>query len=686
MENVNEKDLHNDEAGTENQQPETVNESATISPLQQAETVAESASTEPPVEPNLEVIPEIVAEIQPSAPEAEPAPVLSEPESLPTLEHEELLPVAEEHHEEIEHEPLENFGELNKAQLAARMEELADAPDFNAVKNKVNAVRDAFNHIVSEERAAALSKFLEDGGLKEEFDYRADAHEDKFNEAYKKFNKRRSEFILSQEKIRHTNLKTKQDILAKMKSIIQNEEDMSKAFNEFHDLQAQWRSIGPVPPQNINDLWMTYRLYIERFYDYIKINRELQDLDQKKNLEMKLQLCEQAEELILESSLNKAMQEANQLQIKWKDIGVVPRDKRTEVWTRFKAAVDKVFERKKEFLDELKGKHSVNLEAKNALIAKAEELINQPMDKHSKWQETMKAVLELQQEWRKIGPTDKQTNDEVWKKFKTVSDQFFKNKDDFYQKKKQEYAANMQAKTELCIAAEALKDSHDWKNTGTELIRLQQEWKKVGAVGSSEKNDRIWNRFRAACDNFFQTKKAHFADQDQAQEVNLVEKEKLIEEVGKFAIGENAQEALEQLKDYQRKFTEIGLVPLAKKDDIYNRFRKAIQVHFDALKVNPGYREGFRTRNEQSGSSRGGNYQQHSHSHSAQPAASGDERGIVFKMNKLKEEVTVLENNIGFFGRSKNANALKEEYELKIQEAKDEMNKLKARLKELRNV
>lgn len=654
MENVNEKDLTN-EAGAENQQTENVTESTTV---ESPEATAENSATQSQINQ----------------------------ESLPSLDHEELLPVAEEHHEELEHEPLENFGDYNKEQLAARMEEFSDAPDFNAVKNKVNAARDAINHITSEERAAALSKFLEDGGLKEEFDFRPDAFEERFNEAYKKFNKRRSDFILSQEKIRNNNLKTKQEILGKMKHIIQNEEDMSKAFNEFHDLQAQWRGIGPVPPQNINDLWMTYRLYIERFYDYIKINRELQDLDQKKNLEMKIQLCEQAEELMLEPSLNKAMQEANQLQIKWKDIGIVPRDKRTEVWTRFKAAVDKVFERKKSFLDELKGKHSVNLEAKNALIAKAEELIAKPLEKHTQWQETMKSVLELQQEWRKIGPTDKQTNEEVWKKFKSVSDQFFKNKDDFYQKKKQEYTSNMQAKTELCIAAEALKDSHDWKNTGTELIRLQQEWKKIGPVGSSEKNDRIWNRFRAACDNFFQTKKAHFADQDQAQEVNLTEKEKLIVEVEQFKVGENAQEALEQLKDYQRKFTDIGLVPLAKKDDIYNRFRKAIQVHFDALKSNPDYRQGFRTRNEHgggNGTSTGG--RAYSHSCSSQPAASGDERGIVHKMNKLKEEVTVLENNIGFFAKSKKSNPIKEEYEQKIKEAKEEIDKLKAKLKEIKS-
>ena len=675
MENVNEK-TSSEETISENGMPEEKTPSVeNVTPdLKEDEPGNNTISAEDPesVLANEEIQPS--AESPKEIPNDAPQKVVDE--VLPVTEIEEHPPVPEEHHEELEIEPLENYADFTKEQLVARMQELCEVPEFNTVKSKVFAIRDAFNIITAEQRAVALSKFLEDGGVKEEFDFKGDALEDRFNESLKKFNKRRSEYILSQEKIRAENLKSKQAILGQMKHIIQHEEDMSKAFNEFHDLQARWRGIGPVPPQNINDLWMTYRLYIERFYDYIKLNRELQDLDQKKNLEMKMQLCEQAEELMLEPSLNKAIQAANQLQNKWKDIGVLPRDKRTEVWARFKAAVDKVYERKKSFLDELKHKHSGNLAAKNALIVKAEELVNQPIQKHQQWQETMKALLELQQEWRKIGPADKESNDEVWKRFKSVSDQFFKNKDEYYHKKKQEYAANMQQKTELCMQAEGLKESHDWKNTANELIRLQQEWKKIGPVGSSEKNEKIWNRFRQACDAFFQLKKSHFADQDQQQDVNYAKKLELIETVEKYTVGENAGEALEELKNFQRQFTEIGLVPLAKKDDIYNRFRKAIQVHFNGLKSKPEYRQGFNTRNEQHHTSRTDN---------GHAPASGDERGIVHKMNKLKEEVTVLENNIGFFAKSKGANALKEEYELKIQQAKDEIAKLKEKLKEIKS-
>ena len=598
-------------------------------------------------------------------------------------EHDGPLPSAEQH-EEPEPEVLENFGTFSKEELTNRMEQLSEEADVNTIKNKVNQVRDAFNNIVSQEKAAALSKFLEDGGVAEEFERSTDPLEERFNKGYAKYGKRKSEFVLGQEKIRKENLKVKQEILQQMKSIIQNEEDMSRAFNEFHDLQAKWRGIGPVPPQNVNDLWMTYKLYIERFYDYIKINRELQDLDQKKNLEMKLQLCERAEELYLEQSLNKAINEAQQLQIKWKEIGIVPREKRTEIWTRFRAAVDKVYDNKKEFLDGLREKHSVNLDLKIKLCEQAESLIAATQVNHSQWQEGLKAALELQTEWRKVGPADKAQNDEVWKRFKTAVDGFFKKKDDFYKKKKQEYAANLQLKTEICMQAEGLVENSDWKTTANELIRLQQEWKGIGAVGTTDKNDKIWARFKAACDGFFNRKNEHFAEQDKANEENYTRKLELIERVQKFEKSDNAADSIDQLKAYQREWNDIGLVPFKKKDEIWDKFRTAIQVHFDAFKVRPDFKQGFNTRNENRNSNNHSSPRQH---HDQQEiAGTADERGIVHKMNKLKEEVTVLENNIGFFAKSKSASALKLEYEQKIQTAKDEIAKLKLKLTEIKKV
>jgi len=595
-----------------------------------------------------------------------------------------LQEIAPEIHEEMEAEPIEDFGQLSKDELCAKMEAYSKENDVNTVKNRVQAARDAFQAIFNHERDSALAKFLEDGGIKEEFDYQ-DPIETKFFDAYKYFQKRRSEFVLGQEKIRQGNLKLKNDILLQMKSILQKEEDMSKAFNEFHDLQAKWRGIGPVPPQNVNDLWMTYKLYSDRFYEFIKLNRELQDLEMKKNLEMKLQLCERAEEMFLEPSLNKALLEIQSLQHKWREIGAVPREKRTEVWVRFKAAVDKIYDNKRTYLDGQRQQFETNLAGKTALLEKAAAIVAEKFEKHTHWQEGLQRLLELQTEWRKIGPTPKESNETIWQQFKSTCDQFFKNKDNYYKTKKQEYATNLQSKTELCIQAEALKESSDWKATTQELIRLQQEWKKIGPAG--EKNEKIWQRFKAVCDEFFARKTANFAAQDQVQGENLIKKNELIAQVEKFEMPADPNEALDQLKAFQRSFTEIGLVPLKEKDGIQNRFRSAIQVHFDALKAKPEYRQSYKPRGDRPERTERPERQDRPARNNQQSGGGDDEsRNLRNRVEKLNSEVQVWENNLGFFANSKNANALKEEYEQKIQQAKEEIGKLKAKMAELRNV
>jgi hypothetical protein len=650
-------------------------------PEQQQENAAPQAENqEAPNEIVAVEVTETKVEAQ-SIPDAAPSEVHEE-ESIHMAE----VAVAAEH-EEVEAEPAEDFGHMSKDDLASKMESFSREEDVNAVKNRVQAVREVFQQILNHERDAALAAFLEKGGIKEEFDYK-DPLEEKFFNAYKHFQKRRSDFVLGQEKIRTENLRLKNEVLQQMKNILQKEEDMSKAFNEFHDLQAKWRSIGPVPPKHMNDLWMTYKLYSDRFFEFIKLNRELQDLEMKKNLEMKMQLCERAEELLLEPSLNKALQEIQGLQVKWREIGAVPREKRTEIWLRFKAAVDKIFENKRSYLDSQKQVFESNLKAKQELIGKAEELLKENFERHNNWQEGLQRLLNLQAEWRKIGPAGKEHNDEVWTRFKGFCDQFFRSKDNFYKAKKQEYSTNLQKKTDLCVQAEALQESNDWKSTANELIRLQQEWKQIGPAG--DKNEKVWQRFKAACDGFFQRKSAHFADQDQAQEANLAQKNALITEVEQYALPSDPNEAIEQLKSFQRRFTEIGLVPHKQKDDIQQRFRTAIQLHFDALKSTPEYRQSarersprpdFRERTERA--PRGTGFDRGSRTGGA--PESEEQRNLMSKMSKLNGEVQVWENNLGFFANSKNASALRQEYEARIQQARDEIKKIKDRLHELKN-
>ncbi|MFN5345772.1 MAG: DUF349 domain-containing protein [Bacteroidota bacterium] len=592
-------------------------------------------------------------------------------------EHLNQLPVEEIEEVEAEVEPDEDFSQLSKQELLEKMEIYSKHDKVNAVKNRVNAARDVFQGIVQQEKSVALAKFLEEGGVKEEFDYQ-DQIEIKFFDAYKHYQKRRSEFVLGQEKIRQGNLKLKNEILSQMKNILQKEEDMSKAFNEFHELQAKWRGIGPVPPQNANDLWMTYKLYSDRFFEFIRLNRELQDLEMKKNLEMKIQLCERAEELMLEPSLNKAIQESQALQNKWREIGGVPREKRTEIWVRFKEAIDKIFENKRQYTEAQQKQFEGNLVAKTALLERAASIVNENYDKHTQWQEALQRLLELQTEWRKIGPTPKESNETIWNNFKTTCDQFFKNKDNYYKNKKQEFANNLQQKTELCVLAEALKDSTDWKATTQELIRLQQEWKKIGPAG--DKNEKVWQRFKAVSDEYFARKTAHFAAQDEQQGENMKKKMDLIAEVEQYKIPEDANEAIEQLKVFQRSFTEIGLVPIKEKEAIQTRFRNAIQVHFNALKSKPEYKQAFRPRQDRP------ERQDRAPRNNEQKGGNDDSRNLKSKMEKLSSEVQLLENNLGFFANSKNASALREEYEQKIQKAKEEIAKLKAKMNELRNI
>ncbi len=662
MENTNESAAVPESTATNEEKQTIVTESSSESVVPAPEMVSEPV-TEQTVEE-----PAIAAETEVAPQATETSMPVTEPEIM--AEHDAPLEINEEPIEELE--PIENFGSYSKTELTERMEALSLETDVNAIKNKANQAREAFNQIVAHEKATALSAYLEEGNKEEEFEYHPDSLEERFRKAYSKYSKHKADFILGQEKLREENLKTKLEILAQMKNLIQNENNMSKAFNEFHDLQAKWRNTGAVPQQNVRDLWMNYKLYIDRFYDFIKINRELQTLDQKKNLEMKLHLCELAEGLILETSLNRAIQEAQAMQNKWKEIGFVSRELSNELWSRFRTALDKVYENKKQHLEELQKKHAGNFEEKEKLCQQIEVIANGTYEQHNQWQDALKALIELQNTYKKVGPADKVRNEELWKRFRLISDNFFKRKDEYYKKKKQEFAANLQAKTEICIQAEGLQENSDWKTTADELIRLQQEWKKIGQVGSQDRNNKIWARFKAACDVFFNRKKEHFASKDNEHEENLKKKRELIERVEKFELNkDDAAASLEQLKAFQREWSEIGLVPIKQKDKIWDLFRTAIKVHFDALQIRPDFKQGF---NNTTDLSRG-----------PVKTNSSDERDITHKMNKLTEEVTQLENNIEFFAKTKSTNLIKQQYEQKIQESKKEIAKLKARLKELKN-
>lgn len=596
--------------------------------------------------------------------------VAPEPEPLPATEEQFMETAAPEAaiQQSEELEPEEDLSTLSKEQLVERLEQYASEQESPRFKDRVNSIRDNLSQTFSQEREAALAKFIEDGGNRDDFKPVSDPLEERFSKALKKFNKRRFEYQEQQEKQRKVSLDEKREILGLLKDLIQNEENMNKAFERFHELQVRWRAAGPVPSADAKDLQMSYKFLIDKFYDYIKINRELQDLDQRRNLEMKLRLCEQAEELMLDSSISNAFKKLHMLQDKWRETGPVPRDKKDEVWDRFKAACDKVFERRREYEQQFEEKRKVNLDAKTALCEQVEALKSDADAKHKEWQEITAKLLELQAAWRKIGHAGKQHNDGIWTRFRSACDNLFKSKNDFYSRRKQEYAANLQLKTELCIQAEALQENTDWKSTSEELKRLQEEWKKIGFAGDRQ-SEKIWKRFRSACDAFFAKKSEHFSSRDKDNEENLVKKNELIARIEAYVPGEDHHASFEELKGFQREWNAVGLVPIKKKDEVNARFKQVIDAQFAKLKSSDRPRGTYQPKTQyvsKAVSDKGGD---------------PERRSLLNRISELKNDVQIWENNIGFFAKSKTADKLKSEFEDKISKAKKEIGALMEKLK-----
>jgi len=596
--------------------------------------------------------------------------VAPEPEPLPATEEQFMETAAPEAamQQSEDLEPEEDLSTLSKEQLVERLEQYASEQESPRFKDRVNSIRDNLSQTFSQEREAALAKFIEDGGNRDDFKPVSDPLEERFSKALKKFNKRRFEYQEQQEKQRKVSLDEKREILGQLKDLIQNEENMNKAFERFHELQARWRAAGPVPSADAKDLQMSYKFLIDKFYDYIKINRELQDLDQRRNLEMKLRLCEQAEELMLDSSISNAFKKLHMLQDKWRETGPVPRDKKDEVWDRFKAACDKVFERRREYEQQFEEKRKVNLDAKTALCEQVEALKSDADAKHKEWQEITAKLLELQAAWRKIGHAGKQHNDGIWTRFRSACDNLFKSKNDFYSRRKHEYAANLQLKTELCIQAEALQENTDWKSTSEELKRLQEEWKKIGFAGDRQ-SEKIWKRFRSACDAFFAKKSEHFSSRDKDNEENLVKKNELIARIEAYLPGEDHHASFEELKGFQREWNAVGLVPIKKKDEVNARFKQVIDAQFAKLKSSDRPRSTYQPKTQyvsKAVSDKGGD---------------PERRSLLNRISELKNDVQIWENNIGFFAKSKTADKLKSEFEDKISKAKKEIGALMEKLK-----
>lgn len=517
--------------------------------------------------------------------------------------------------------------------------------------------------------------FAKEGGNIEDYKSEPDELENRIKAILETYRSRRSDFNRIQESEKQDNLRKKLDIIEQIKDLVNREEAINKTFQEFRNLQNSWHATGIVPQTAVKDLWENYHHSVEMFYDYIKINRELRDLDLRKNLEAKIVLCEKAEELLMEPSAVTAFKLLQDYHNQWREIGPVPHENKNDVWERFREATTKVNKRHHEFFEKQKDDQKKNFDAKTALCEKVEEIAAGEILTFADFKEKSDAILECQKLWKTIGFAPKKHNNKIYQRFRTACDTFFEKKRTFFSDSKEIQVKNLQLKTELCLKAEALQESTDWKDTSEMLIRLQKEWKETGPV-PKKYSEKIWKRFRKACDTFFTRKSEYFAGRDTSYEDNLKSKLALIEELEAFDPGEDMKAGFEKLKDIQKRWTEIGYVPFNRKEEIARRYKEALNRKFDKLKLDDEDKNILRYRSKVDSAK--------SNPRAANKVRSEREK-FYSKIKQLESDIVLWENNIGFFAKSAKADTMIKEVEEKIAEARRNIKILEEKVKLIDN-
>lgn len=568
-----------------------------------------------------------------------------------------------------EKEPDTDYSGMSRENLLASFNELM-LEDVQKIKERVGRIRNQFNLLTKEIQKANYEAFLAGGGLKEDYQEVTDTLSSEFQKLYASFRQRRQKFLDDLEEQKQKNFELKKNILDELRQLIdRDEENIKKTYDEFNVIQDKWKAIGDVPRDVVNDLWQNYHFLIEQFFNKVKINKELRMLDLKRNLEQKVVLCEQAEELIVESSITKAFKGLQDLRDKWREIGPVPTEQNEEIWQRFCNAANKIDERRKEYYDQRKEEYDRNLLAKQALVEKADELTQTLPDNVKAWNETTDQLDELLKVWKTIGPVAREVNDEIWTKFKSMIDNFYSAKKEFFNKLRDEQSENYNKKIDLCLKAEAIAKREDWKKATAELLQLQEEWKQTGAV-SRKVSEKIWHRFRSACDEFFAKKGEYFNNIHGSEQENLEKKEAIIAELKEHQFGEDKEENLNVIKDFQRRWMEIGFVPIAEKDRLQKEFRSIIDGYFEKLKISA--REAEETAYRERIRNIAGDAKKFVH---------GERQELQEKIEKLRNDLNVWENNLGFLASSKQADLLKMEFEKKMQGARQQIALLQAKLR-----
>ena len=542
-----------------------------------------------------------------------------------------------------------NYQEMGIPELVAAFEQLAKSEDRMQRAKEADAIKSAFyKKLIKAKSEAGI-----DPESAEENPFTG--IEEAFKAYYNAFKKEKAEYNKAQEAERERNLALKQAVIEDLKQLLEKQEDVKVTFPEFRSIQDRWKAVGPVPVQNFRNLNETYQLYVEQFYDMVNINRELRDLDFKKNLEAKTAFCEEAEALAQRSDVVEAFRELQKLHEQWKDYGPVEKQYRESIWERFKAATAVINRNYQAHFEGLKEQQEANLVAKTALCEKAEAIAAAEMANANEWNAATKTLEEIQKEWRSIGFASKKDNQKIYDRFRAACDAFFARKKEFYAGFKESINENLARKLAICEQAEALKDSTDWKATADTLIDLQKQWKEIGAV-PRQKSDALWKRFRAACDSFFEARDKQPKDANDYYG-NLKAKQRLIAEINAYELSGDAEADAEAGSKFSESWQAIGFVPFKEKDRIAQAYREAM------AKFNAGRGASRRQRPER--------------------APMTEKERLVKKYNQLEQDIVTYENNLGFFARSKNAEPLIRQMEERIAKAKEELRSLEAEIRSM---
>lgn len=556
----------------------------------------------------------------------------------------------------------------SKAEVVERIKEIAHADEVPQ-KDEVEYLKTVFYKLHFAERDAEMKAYLDNGGDPAAYIVKPDTDEEAFKAEMTVIKERRAKQFEEQEKIKQDNLKKKLDIIEKIKAMATSPEEANKSYQEFKQLQQEWKEIKPVPAENANELWRNYQLYVEQFYDLLKLNSEAREYDFKKNLEIKTKLCEAAEKLADEEDVISAFHQLQELHNEYRESGPVAKELRESIWARFKAASTVINKKHQQHFEDLRAKEEENLEKKTALCEKVEAIAKEENKKSADWEEHTKQIIEIQNEWKTIGFAPQKMNVKIFERFRAACDDFFGRKSEFFTNLKKEFAENAEKKKALVEKAQALKDSTDWKATSDKLIALQKEWKTIGMV-PKKYGDQLWNDFLAACNHFFEARNAANAGTRNEERDNLEKKQGIIAQLK--ALLENAGDDTQAtVKKLTEEYNAIGHVPYKEKDKLYKEYHEVLDKIFKELNVSTARRRlnNFKT-NLKNVAKRG-------------EEALDNERGrLMRRAEQMKQEIQTYENNLGFLNASsKKGNSLIDEMNRKVQKLKDDLELVKQKIK-----